>query len=59
MTESLVSLRLPAVVWLASTAIVLTDPLPGSPGPLVTWVAWVVFLGGIAFFFAWIWKRTR
>lgn len=55
MPESLVSLRLPAVVWLASTAILVADY--GTRGAtLLGLLAWLVFVGGVAFFFVRIWR---
>lgn len=58
MTESLVSLRLPAVIWLSSTAlIVLQSTSQRSFGPAAL-VAWLVFLGGVAYFFGQLWRWT-
>lgn len=50
MVDSLVALRLPAVVWLASTVIVVANQ--GSPAAFgaVVPFAWAVFLAGIAYF---------
>lgn len=58
MPESLVSLRLPAVVWLASTAILVADHGAGGP-TLVGLLAWLVFVAGVAFFFVRIWRNAR
>jgi hypothetical protein len=52
MTDSLISLRLPAVVWLASTGLLIVNHDTGFTPTVVDAVAWLVFLGGVAYFFS-------
>lgn len=51
MTESIVSLRLPAVIWLASTGLLIASEEAGLTFGFVEAIAWLVFLGGVAYFF--------
>lgn len=51
MPESLVSVRFPAVVWLASTALIVADHDVGVLPGVVKALAWLVFVAGVVFFF--------
>lgn len=51
MADSLIRLRLPAVIWLASTGLLVADHDTGFTPAIVDAVAWLVFLGGVAYFF--------
>lgn len=53
MAKAWISLSLPSVVWLASAFIALASLDTGSFG-VIGIIAWVVFLGGIVGFFAYI-----
>lgn len=56
MVDSLVGLKLPAVVWLASTVIVVAHQgTPGTGRPVLL-LAWLVFLAGVVSF---LWHVTR
>lgn len=52
MVDSLVGLKLPAVVWLASTVIVVAHPETPGAGRPVLLLAWVAFVAGVVSFLA-------
>ena len=58
MPDSLVSLRLPAVVWIASTALVVANHDGQVELGLVAPLAWLVFLGGVAYFLVGVWRHV-
>ena len=58
MPDSLVSLRLPAVVWIASTALVVANHEGQVALGLVAPLVWLVFLGGVAYFLVGVWRHV-
>jgi hypothetical protein len=52
--DSLLTLRLPAVIWVISTAILVSDiEATAQFDPLQT-IAWVVVIGGVVYYFTWL-----
>lgn len=50
MVDSILTLKLPAVVWVVSTLLVLAGAGGGVSGAVGV-LAWTVFLAGIGYFF--------
>lgn len=57
--ESVVSLRLPAVIWTASTALVVAERESFLDLGVVGAVAWSVFLAGAVYFLVRVWYAVR